>query len=91
MERTMTDAKPQIGWSKRAVEWVEDGTAYISVPFTWQLPQVYSRCVWLRTLGYQVRAGGPAASLLPDYLKEVAVIGGEVAALAHHNPLATFT
>lgn len=87
----MTGIKPRVGWSKQAIEWFDDGTAYISVPFTWQLPQAYSRCVWLRTQGYRVRAGGPAVSLMPDYLEGVASIGGEVDALSHHNPLATFT
>lgn len=38
-----------------------------------------------------MRAGGPAVSLMPDYLAEVAEIGGKVDALKHHNPDATFT
>ena len=37
-------------WPKRTVEWTEDNTAYLSVPFTWNLPEVYSRCVWYRTI-----------------------------------------
>jgi len=87
----ITGVKPRVGWSKRPVEWFEGETAYVSVPFTWQLPQAYSRCVWLHAQGYKVRAGGPAVSLMPHYLMGVASIGGEVDALAHHNPLATFT
>ena len=42
-------------------------------------------------LGYRVRAGGPAVDLMPDYLSDVAEVGGEVDALARHNPKATFT
>jgi len=78
-------------WPKKAIDWIEDGVAYVSVPFTWELPQAYSRCVFLREQGYSVRAGGPAVSLMPDYLVDVAEIGGEVDALKHHNPDATFT
>lgn len=78
-------------WPKRTVEWTEDNTAYLSVPFTWNLPEVYSRCVWYRTQGYDVRAGGPAVGLMPSYLSGVADIGGEVEALTKHNPDATFT
>ncbi len=78
-------------WPKKTIEWVEDGTAYLSVPFTWNLPDVYPRCVWYRQQGYKVRAGGPAVALMPGYLAGVAEIGGEVDALRRHNPDATFT
>lgn len=78
-------------WPKKAIDWIENGTALVSIPFTWELPQAYSRCVFLREQGYKVRAGGPAVSLMPDYLVDVAEIGGEVDALKHHNPNATFT
>jgi len=80
-----------VSWLKKAIDWTENGTAFVSVPFTWELPQAYSRCVFLREQGYKVRAGGPAVSLMPDYLADVAEIGGEVDALKHHNPNATFT
>ena len=79
------------GWPKRCAEWIDGHNAYLSVPFTWLLPGVYQRAVWLATEGYIVRAGGPAVSLMPDYLAGVAQIGGEVDALPHHNPNATFT
>ncbi len=78
-------------WPKKAIDWIEDRTAFVSVPFTWELPQAYSRCIFLRQQGYGVRAGGPAVDLMPDYLVAVARIGGEVDALKHHNPDATFT
>lgn len=71
--------------------WTEDKTAFVSVPFTWNLPRAYSQCAWLKQEGYHVRAGGPAVSLLPDYLAGVAQIGGEVEALKHHNVEATKT
>jgi len=78
-------------WPKKAIDWVENNTAFVSVPFTWELPQAYSRCVFLREQGYKVRAGGPAVSLMPDYIADVAEVGGEVNALKHHNPNATLT
>lgn len=78
-------------WSKRAIDWIENDTAYVSVPFTWSLPQAFSRCVFLKAQGYHVRAGGPAVSLMPDYLAEVAKMGGSVEALSRHNPDATRT
>lgn len=78
-------------WSKNIVDWVENDTAYVSVPFTWNLPNAYSKCVWYRQQGYNIRAGGCAVSLMPHYLESVAEIGGEVNALPRHNPNATFT
>ncbi len=78
-------------WSKTWVEWQDQGTMYLSVPFTWNLPEVYSRCVWLEAEGYMRVVGGPAVRLMPDYLKDVAMIGGDMDALPRHNPEATFT
>ncbi len=78
-------------WSKNIVHWVEGDTAFISVVFTWQLPEAFSMAVWYKQQGYHVRAGGVAVKLLPDYLAPVAEIGGEIDALPRHNPNATFT
>lgn len=78
-------------WRRGFAEWIEGDTAYISVPFTWELPSVYQRAVWLGAQGYRVRAGGPAVLLMPEYLADVAELGGEVNALPRHNPQATFT
>jgi hypothetical protein len=79
-------------WKTRGLaEWIEGGTAFLSVVFSWLLPQTYQRAVWLRAMGYHVRAGGPAVALNPDYLAEVAELGGQVDALPHHHDNATFT
>lgn len=79
-------------WSKSLVEWTEDDAAYLSVVFSWDLPQAYQRAVWLRASGYRVLAGGPAVKLNPGYLAEVAECDGTyVDAIAWHNPNATFT
>lgn len=77
-------------WAKKPVEWAENNRLYLSVAFTWQLPEVWSRCVWYRQQGYDVHAGGPAVSLFPDYLRDVATVNGvAVDALPRHNPQAT--
>ena len=81
----------KLKWSKKTVEWIDGDTAYVSVPFTWNLPKAFSRCSALRQEGYKVRAGGPAVSLIPDYLESVALIGGDIEAVTHHNSEATFT
>lgn len=78
-------------WSGGYVEWFEGRTALLSVVFSWQLPEALQRAAWLRASGYHVRAGGPAVSINPVYLSNVAEIGGEVKALQYHNPNATFT
>jgi len=79
-------------WSKSLVEWTNGSAAYLSVVFTWDLPKAYMRAVWLRQQGYEVKAGGPACLLMPDYLAEVADVNGCAAdALWRHNPDATFT
>ena len=78
-------------WAKKTVHWVEDTNAYLSIPFTWELPEAYSLCVWYHKQGYEVFAGGPGVSLMPSYLSGVANIGGQQDALWRHNPDATFT
>jgi hypothetical protein len=78
-------------WSVGLAEWVEGDTAFLSVVFSWKLPAAYMRAIWYRAQGYRVRAGGPAVTLNPGALADVAELGGLVDALAHHNPDATFT
>ena len=81
-------------WSKTFAEWTDEDQhqAFLSVVFTWDLPAAHQRAVWLRQLGYQVHAGGPAVDLMPTYLAPTATCGNQMPdALSHHNPLATFT
>lgn len=78
-------------WSGGFAEWVDGDTAYLSIAFSWCLPQAYSRAAWYRQQGYKVRAGGPGVFTRKHYLDEVADIGGSVSdAVAKHNPMATF-
>jgi len=76
-------------WSGGLVEWIEDDTAYLSVAFSWKLRDAYSKAIWYKQQGYNVRAGGPGMFIIKDYLKDVADLGGNVDALVHHNPSAT--
>jgi hypothetical protein len=69
-----------MGWSGGLAEWVEGETAYLSVAFSWRLPEAFQRAVWYRAQGYQVRAGGPAVWARRNYLAEVAEPGGAVEA-----------
>lgn len=80
-------------WPKRIVHWTIGDTAYLSVVFTWLLPAAYSLAVWYRQQGYNVKAGGSAVRLMPDYLAGVADTSDRYApaALPRHNPDATFT
>ena len=71
------------------VEWVEGNTAFISVVFTWKLVEAAQRITWHRAMGRDVRVGGPAVLLMPQYLPVVSSCS--VDALPHHNPDATFT
>jgi hypothetical protein len=80
-----------MSWKNGLVSWVEGKTAFVSVVFSWLLPQAYSLCVWYAQQGYRVRAGGPAVRINPLYLLNVAFVGGPVEALIHHNPDATYT
>lgn len=78
-------------WPNGLAEWVEGDTAYLSVAFTWRLPDAYSRACWYRSAGYKVRAGGPGIFTRKTWLAEVAEIGGDYPdAIARHNPMATF-
>jgi len=78
-------------WQNGLIEWVEGDTAFLSVVFSWQLQKAYQRAVWYKSAGYHVRAGGPAVTLNPEFMADVAQGGGDVPALHRHNPDATFT
>lgn len=77
-------------WVGGLAEWTEGDTAFLSIAFTWKLNEARDRARWYASLGYKVRAGGPATFRPSGYLADVAEIGGEVGdAIRHHHPLAT--
>lgn len=78
-----------MAWSGGLAEWTEGDTAFLSVAFSWRLPDAYQRAIWYREQGYKVRAGGVGLFARKNYLAEVAEIGGDVDALIRHNPQAT--
>lgn len=71
-------------WTRGIAEWTEGKNAYISVPFTWDLQKAHMRRSWLEAEGYAVQMGGPAVRLTTGER-------GDIDALPHHNPDATFT
>lgn len=80
------------GWVGGLAEWTDADTAYLSIAFTWKLDEAYSRAVWYKSLGYKVRAGGPALFLvkMQHRLADVAELGGDLPdAVWRHNPNAT--
>ncbi len=81
------------GWQGGFIEWTSGNVAYLSVVFSWQLQEAYQRATWYRSLGYYVRAGGPAMAMNPGFLRGVAVQlnGGSIDALSRHNSSATRT
>lgn len=78
-----------MAWSNGLAEWVEGDTAFLSVVFSWRMPDAYSRAAWYRSQGFKVQAGGPAVWVMPKYLADVAQIGSNADALTHHNRQAT--
>jgi hypothetical protein len=80
-------------WAKSVVEWTEGQTVFLSVPFTWLLPEASTWAHYWRRLGFEVRAGGPAIDLMLQTptlsqqldLPAVAQCGGSADALRRHN------
>jgi len=81
----------QVDWLKSIAQWTIGKTLYLSVPFTWLLPQAKSIAEQHDGL---VAAGGPAVQLMPEYLKgTVKTINppAPVEPLLFHHPLATYS
>lgn len=78
-----------MSWSNGLAEWTEGNTAFLSVAFSWKLPEAFMKAIWYRENGYYVRAGGPGIYARKSYLDNVADTSGEVLALTKHNPNAT--
>jgi hypothetical protein len=77
-------------WVGGLAEWIEGDTAYLSVAFTWKLPEAWDRAIFHRACGLKVRAGGPALFTRKHFLDDVAEVGGDYPdAVVRHHPLAT--
>jgi len=77
-------------WRKGIAQWRIKDTLYLSIVFTWDLPEARKIAEASKK---HVIVGGPAVSLMPDYLADVAEIGKSLpySPLSFHNPMATFT
>jgi hypothetical protein len=79
-------------WAKGVVEWVEGDIAYLSIVFSWDVEQAYSRACWYRQAGYAVRVGGPGVftSKRAHEFDGIAEVGGSIPdTQRRHNPMAT--
>lgn len=88
----MTD--PSKGqWVKGLAHWtdLERRIAYLSIAFTWRLPEARALAERYAAQGFKVRAGGPGTFTRRNFLADVAEVGGDYPdAVAMHNPQATF-
>jgi len=73
---------PVNNWPKKAFYWVEGRTLHVSIPFTWNLPEVMNRVKKGGLFWDDVIVGGPAVQLMPgffdslDYVTEVKEYNG---------------
>lgn len=81
-------------WPRGPHHWTEGRTLYVSVPFTWNLPEVRSFLLQRSLLWDTAVVGGPAVKLMPGYLAglERVTLGDELpGVLQRVNPMATRT
>lgn len=82
-------------WPKRPHMWLDGRTLMVSVPFTWDLPDLKGYLLQRHAHWDRAVVGGPAVQLMPDYLKglpNVRVDTGDLpGVLQRVNPFATRT
>jgi hypothetical protein len=81
-------------WIKGVAHWRDGETAFISVAFTWRLPEVRQFVDYYRAIGCtRVRLGGPGTFTMRKYIAEHLSdleFGGSIPdAIVRHNPMAT--
>ena len=81
-------------WAGGLAHWRDEDTrtAFLSIAFTWKIDEARKLAEWYRSIGYHVKAGGPAMFRMDWAMKDVAEVDGVGAigdAVARHNPLAT--
>lgn len=80
-------------WNKKPIYWLKGEKTYISVPFTWNLPEVRST-ISRRGFFKEVIVGGTALKLMPDYFSDLSFVSVQndyPGMLQKYNPLATRT
>jgi len=78
-------------WRKTFATWQVNGIIYISIPFTWLVPEVLR---FIKQQKKQVVVGGPGAILLRNKFDGIATLQETIdwcEPITFHNPLATFT
>lgn len=79
-------------WPAGPYRWQENEREYISIPFTFNLPDVRDEILNGNLLTGKPIVGGPAVKMMPKYLADIAEIGGDIqGVLQKVNPLATRT
>lgn len=78
-------------WVKGIAHWRDCDTAYLSVAFTWRLPEARRIAEYYRSVGVaRIIAGGPGVFTQRRFVLEFAEIGDRIPdAIARHNPMAT--
>lgn len=96
MSRLPNALNPRGSWVKGVAHWREGETAFISVAFTWRLPEARRVAEYYRAIGCHVVAGGPGVFTQRKFLADVAEIPNPTDpasripdAIARHNPMAT--
>jgi hypothetical protein len=83
-----------MSWTKGPVYWIEDRVLYISIPFTWNLPDVRSFLLQKSFMWDRAVVGGPAVYLMPEFftdLQHVRIGRSMPGVLQLANPQATRT
>lgn len=70
-----------ISWPKGPTSWIIDRILYVSIPFTWNLPEVHELLQNVDFMFDTVIVGGPATKLMPDYFNDLPHV-----TRGHHYP-----
>lgn len=86
------ESMENMSWHKGIVKWELDNHTYLSIPFTWLLPDAQNIINIERLKKKKIIVGGPAVKLMPDFLHGCSTsLDTPYDVLSMHNPLATFT
>lgn len=83
-----------IDWPRKPTRWIDNRVLYVSVPFTWNLPEVRADLMQRSFLWDAAIVGGPAVELMPEYLAGIdgVTIGHDCPGILQRiNPQATRT
>lgn len=78
-------------WINGVAHWREDTTAYLSIAFTWRLPEAKRLAEYYRSIGCdRIVAGGPGVFTRKKFLEGICEIGDRLPdTVVRHNPMAT--